>query len=138
MHNRDLLLRQFEEFGKFLAAIVGFKLQKDYVEVSKIINEGTLKYIGISLEVIEQLEIKNLIITLRQEKKLTDEQLKMLADLLYEKGINELNAFLNQGISAQSYFMKAQVLYNFVNQNATLPYSLDTHYKLETIKEFLK
>lgn len=138
MHKRDLLLRQFEEFGKFLAAIAGFKLQKDYVEVSKLINEGTLKYSGISLEVIEQLETKNLIITLSQEKKLTDEQLKMLADLLYEKGINELTAFLSPDISAQSYFMKAQVLYNFVNQNATLPYSLDTHYKLDAIKEFLK
>ena len=84
------------------------------------------------------MEEENLIIFLTQEKKLTDEQLKMLADLLYEKGINDLNAFLNQDVTAQSYFMKAQELYNFVNKNATLPYSLDTHYKLDTIKEFLK
>ena len=70
MHKRDLLLRQFEEFGKFLAAIAGFKLQKDYVEVSKLINEGALKYSCISLVVIEQLETKNLIITLSQEKKI--------------------------------------------------------------------
>ncbi len=138
MHKRDLLLRQFEEFGKFLATILGYKQQENFVEVSNLINEGALKYSGISITEIEKLEEENLIIFLTQEKKLTDEQLKMLADLLYEKGINDLNAFLNQDDTTQSYFMKAQVLYNFVNKNATLPYSLDTHYKLEAIKEFLK
>ncbi len=138
MHKRDLLLRQFEEFGKFLAVIIGYKNQENYNEVSKYINEGVLKYCDISIEEIEQLEKENLIIFLIQEKKLTDEQLKMLADLLYENGINYLNTFSNQEATTQSCFIKAQLLYNFVNQNATLPYSLDTHYKLEAIKEFLK
>jgi hypothetical protein len=138
MHKRDLLMRQFEEFGKFLATILGYKQQENFIEVSKLINDGALKYIGISIGDIEDLDEENLIIFLTQEKKLTDEQLKMLADLLYEKGINDLNAFLNQDVTSQSYFKKAQLLYDFVNKNATLPYSLDTHYKLEAIKEFLK
>lgn len=138
MHKRDLILRQFEEFGKFLATILGYKQKENYVEVSNLINEGALKYVGISIEDIENLDEENLIFFLTQEKKLTDEQLKMLADLLYEKGINDLNAFLNQDVTSQSYFKKAQLLYDFVNKNATLPYSLDTHYKLEAIKGFLK
>lgn len=138
MHKRDLILRQFEEFGKFLATIIGNKQKEDYDEVSNLINAGTLKYSGISVEEIEQLDKENFITFLTQEKKLTDEQLKMLADLLYENGINYLNTFSNQEIEIQSCFIKAQLLYNFVNQNATLPYSLDTHYKLEAIKEFLK
>ena len=138
MHKSDLILRQFEEFGKFLATILGYKQKENYVEVSNLINEGVLKYVGISIEDIENLDEENLNIFLTQEKKLTDEQLKMLADLLYENGINDLNAFLNHDVTSQSYFKKAQLLYDFVNKNATLPYSLDTHYKLEAIKGFLK
>jgi hypothetical protein len=138
MYKRDLLMRQFEEFGKFLATILGYKQQENYVEVSKLINEGVLKYIGVSIEEIEKLETDNLILLLTQEKKLSDEQLKMLADLLYEKGFNNLNSDLNHNESYLIYFVKAQVLFNFVNRNGTLPYSLDTHYKLEVIKDILK
>jgi hypothetical protein len=138
MHKRDLLMRQFEEFGKFLATILGYKQQENYVEVSKLINEGALKYIGVSIEEIEKLETDNFILSLTQEKKLSDEQLKMLADLLYEKGFNNLNSDLNHNESNLIYFVKAQVLFNFVNRNGTLPYSLDTHYKLEVIKDILK
>ena len=32
MHKRDLLLRQFEEFGKFLATILGYKQQENFIE----------------------------------------------------------------------------------------------------------
>jgi len=79
-----------------------------------------------------------LISSLTQEKKLTDEQLKMLADLLYENGINNLNGDLNSYSNTLMNFTKAQMLYNFVNFNGTLPYSLDTHYKLGVIKDILK
>jgi hypothetical protein len=138
MHKRDLLLRQFEEFGKFLATILGYKQQQDFIEVSKLISEGALKYIGVSIKEIEELKTENLISSLTQEKKLSDEQLKMLADLLYENGINNLNSDLNSDSNTLMNFTKAQMLYSFVNLNGTLPYSLDTHYKLKAIKDILK
>jgi len=138
MHKRDLLMRQFEEFGKFLATILGYKQQQDFIEVSKLISEGALKYIGVSIKEVEELEPEKLISSLTQEKKLTDEQLKMLADLLYENGVNNLNGDLNSDSNTLINFTKAQMLYNFVNLNGTLPYSLDTHYKLDVIKDILK
>jgi hypothetical protein len=138
MHKRDLLMRQFEEFGKFLATILGYKQQQDFIEVSKLISEGALKYIGVSIKEVEELEPENLISSLTQEKKLTDEQLKMLADLLYENGVNNLNGDLNSDSNTLINFTIAQMLYNFVNLNGTLPYSLDTHYKLDVIKDILK
>jgi hypothetical protein len=138
MHKRDLLMRQFEEFGKFLATILGYKQQQDFIEVSKLISEGALKYIGVSRKEVEELEPENLISSLTQEKKLTDEQLKMLADLLYENGVNNLNGDLNSDSNTLINFTIAQMLYNFVNLNGTLPYSLDTHYKLDVIKDILK
>ena len=131
-------MRQFEEFGKFLATILGYKQQENFIEVSKLINDGALKYIGISIEDIEELELEKLILSLTQEKKLTDEQLKMLADLLYENGVNNLNGDLNSDSNTLINFTKAQMLYSFVNLNGTLPYSLDTHYKLDVIKDILK
>jgi len=138
MHKRDLLMRQFEEFGKFLATIMGYKQQQDFMEVSKLISEGALKYIGVSIKEVEELEPENLISSLTQEKKLSDEQLKMLADLLYENGVNNLNSNLNSNSFTLINFAKAQMLYNFLNLNGTLPYSLDSHYKLEAIKDILK
>ena len=131
-------MRQFEEFGKFLATILGYKQQQDFIEVSKLISEGALKYIGVSIKEVEELEPENLISSLTQEKKLSDEQLKMLADLLYENGVNNLNGDLNSDSNTLINFTKAQMLYNCVNLNGTLPYSLDTHYKLEAIKDILK
>jgi hypothetical protein len=131
-------MRQFEEFGKFLATILGYKQQQDFIEVSKLISEGALKYIGVSIKEIEELKTENLISSLTQEKKLSDEQLKMLADLLYENGINNLNSDLNSDSNTLMNFTKAQMLYSFVNLNGTLPYSLDTHYKLGVIKDILK
>lgn len=136
MYRKDLLMRQFEEFSKFLALLLRLKNEGTPSEVNDLLCEGTLKYTGLTLKEIEELDNITFIDYLTDSKKLSDEQLKMLADLLYEKGLNDLS--LNRDNADNSSFIKANKLYQFINERATLPYSLDTHYKLEALKELLK
>lgn len=68
------------------------------------------------------------------EKKLNDEQLKMLADLLFEKAdyFVAINSIETQ---SNNCYKKSYLIYSFLKDNATLTYSLDMHYKLEILSK---
>ena len=76
---------------------------------------------------------EKLINALTTEKKLNDEQLKMLADLMYEKAEYYLNQ--SQETQATNCYKKAYLIYLFLKANATLTYSLDMHYKIEVLSK---
>lgn len=134
MHKRDYLVKQFEEFAKVMAIILGLKNNEKHHELEELINTSVLKYTSIEIKYVESILNETLIDTLTQEKKLSDEQLKILADLLFEKG----NYYSKTSASEQEYnncYKKAFLIYNFLNDHATLSYSLDMHYKLEILRK---
>lgn len=85
MLKRDYLVKQFEEFGKVMAVLLGLKKDKQFPELSDSIEEALKKYTSLEIKYFESISNESLIETLSQEKKLNDEQLKMLADLIFEK-----------------------------------------------------
>ena len=135
MHKRDYLVKQFEEFAKVLGVLFGLKQNENYEELNNLINATALKYTQTEIEYIEELSDDELINCLTQEKKLTDEQLKMLGDLLFEKG--DYYSKLNNTNENEAYncFQKAKLIYSFLQQYSTLNYSLDMHYKLEVLNK---
>lgn len=135
MHKRDYLVKQFEEFAKVLGVLFGLKQNENYEELNNLINATALKYTQTEIEYIEELSDDELINCLTQEKKLTDEQLKMLGDLLFEKG--DYYSKLNNTNENEAYncFQKAKQIYSFLQQYSTLNYSLDMHYKLEVLNK---
>ncbi len=135
MHKRDYLVKQFEEFAKVMGVLFGLKQNENYEELNNLINSTALKYTQTEIEYIEELSDDRLIKFLTQEKKLTDEQLKMLGDLLFEKAdyysrIDSLNE--NETYNC---FQKAKHIYSFLQEYSTLNYSLDMHYKLEVLNK---
>ena len=132
MHKRDYLVKQFEEFGKVMAVLLGLKRDGKYPELSSLIDDSTIKYTCIEIDFVESLKDNELIFILTQEKKLSDEQLKMLADLLFEKGEYYASYNSTQEVQTNCY-QKAYLIYLFLKENATLNYSLDMHYKLEIL-----
>lgn len=132
MHKRDYLVKQFEEFGKVMALLLGLKRDGKYPELSSLIDDSTIKYTSIEIEFAQSLKDDELIFILTEEKKLSDEQLKMLADLLFEKGEYYTSSNLTQEVQTNCY-QKAHLIYLFLKENATLNYSLDMHYKLEIL-----
>lgn len=133
MLKRDYLVKQFEEFGKVMAVILGLKRDGYFPELLNEIEKSLQKYTTLEIEFVESLPNKSLIETLTQEKKLNDEQLKILADLIYEKAEYYISTnSLNE--SSTNCYKKAYLIYLFLKNNATLNYSLDMHYKLDILE----
>ena len=134
MLKRDYLIKQFEEFGKVLGVILGLKKEGSLSELNDLLNASAQKYASTEIDYVESIPDDILIKTLTEEKKLSDEQLKMLGDLLFEKAEYYLK---NDSPEAQSNncYKKAYLIYQFLNNSATLTYSLDMHYKLEILNK---
>ena len=137
MHKRDYLVKQFEEFGKVMAVLLGLKRDGNYSELNDLINESVKKYTATEIEFVESINNELFIATLTLEKKLNDEQLKILADLLFEKADYYSNILQNSTteIQAINCYKKSHLIYLFLSEHATLSYSLDMHYKLEILKK---
>ncbi len=135
MHKRDYLVKQFEEFAKVLAVLVGLKRDNDFHGMNELINSTALKYSQTEIIFAEGLDNETFLNTLIHEKKLTDEQLKMLGDLLYEKGDYYSKINIDKELEASNCFHKANMIYKFILHHATLNYSLDMHYKLELLSK---
>lgn len=136
MLRKDYIQRKFEEFGKFLALLMGFKNNNQWSELEKQINENSQKFTGVEIGAIEMISDPALLLELTEARGLKEEQLKILGDLLYEKGL----AYLNQQkeIEAKNAFTKALALYNYISANSLeTDFSLDMHYKVKAIQQLL-
>lgn len=133
MHKRDYLVKQFEEFAKVMAVLMGLKKDGKYDELEELIKTSVAKYTSTEINFVESLDDSIFINTLIEDKKLNDEQLKILADLLFEKA----NYYTqnHHTIQASNCYQKAKCIYIFLKDHATMSYSLDMHYKLEILNK---
>ena len=77
MHKRDYLVKQFEEFGKVMAILLGLKKDGQFPELSDSIEEALKKYTSLEIKYVESISNESLVETLTQEKNLNDEQLNL-------------------------------------------------------------
>jgi Family of unknown function (DUF6483) len=129
MFRRDYLVKQLEEFGKVMAVLLGLKKEGSLSELDELLRSTSQKYTSIEISSVELIPDNDLLQTLCDDKKLNDEQLKMLADLLFEKAEYYLLDHAPEEKS-QNCYKKAYVIYSFLQKHATLNFSLDMHYKL--------
>ena len=136
MLKKDFIVRQFEESGKFLGIVFGLKKDNKWPELEELINTSAFKYTNIEIAEAEKIENTNLIETLTQTYSLKEPNLKMLADLFYEKGIGYSKQFKEE--EANSVFQKAFIIYSFIQANSLeIDFSLDMHFKLTSLKQLL-
>jgi len=133
MHKRDYLVKQFEEFAKVMAVLLGLKKDGKYDDLEELINTSVTKYTPTEINFVESLDDSVFINTLIEDKKLNDEQLKILADLLFEKA--HYYAHHHHTIKASNCYQKTKCIYIFLKDHATMSYSLDMHYKLEILNK---
>jgi hypothetical protein len=137
MLRKDYIQRKFEEFGKFLALLMGFKQNNQWAELERQINENSQKFSGVEIGAIEMISDPVLLIELTQVRDLKEEQLKVLGDLLYEKGLAYTN--LQKPFEAKNAFIKAKAIYLHIQTNSLeVDFSLDMHFKLKAIEQLLK
>jgi len=125
-------VKQVEEFGKVLAMIMSLRRNGRFPDMLEEIHKATQTYTALEIKQVEQQENDTLIRDLTEDKKLNDEQMKFLADLLFEKA--EYYAHTEgAGEASDNAYRKAYIIYLFLKEHATINYSLDMHYKLELL-----
>ncbi len=132
MLRRDYLVKQAEEFCKVLAVILGLKRDGLFPDMLEEIYKASQKYTALEILYIEKQENAALIKDLTEDKKLNDEQMKLLADLLFEKAEYYIRTE-GAGEASDNAYRKAYIIYLFLKEHATTNYSLDMHYKLELL-----
>ncbi len=132
MLRRDYLVKQAEEFGKVLAVILGLKRDGLFPDMLEEIYKASQKYTALEILYIEKQENAALIKDLTEDKKLNDEQMKLLGDLLFEKAEYYVHTE-GHGEASDNAYRKAYIIYLFLKEHATINYSLDMHYKLELL-----
>jgi hypothetical protein len=132
MLRKDLIMRQFEEFGKVLSQILSFKREKDWEEFEKEVQKAFNQFTSLELEHIELLNESDFETEVIKHPTLSFEQKKIMAALLFEK----MNYYLEQ--NRDEYPMlksKCIKLYSHIRDNFTEnQFDMDVHYKLEFLK----
>lgn len=136
MLRKDFIVRQAEEFGKFLGILLALRKNGNWHELDALIRTSASKYTSVEVELTESFSDENFAQDLIKEYQLNGENLKMLGDLLYEKALFYLEN--NNSDKAKNALTKAFILFNHVKNNALdSEFSLDMHYKMQTIKSML-
>lgn len=136
MLRKDYIVRQFEEFGKFLAIVMGLRTDSKFTELEELIATSALKFTTIEIGTAEQLSNETLVETLTEKYQLKEANLKMLGDLLYEKGMSYCRQFQEE--KAENAFQKALIIFEFIRNNSLeIDFSLDMHFKINSLKQLL-
>lgn len=132
MLRKDLIMRQFEEFGKVLSQILGFKREKDWEKFEKEVQKAFNQFTSLELEYIELLNESDFETEVIKHPTLSFEQKKIMAALLFEK----MNYYLEQNRDEyQALKSKCIKLYSHIRDNFTQnQFDMDVHYKLEFLK----
>jgi hypothetical protein len=136
MLRKDYIVRQAEEFGKFLAILMGLRKAGSWEEFNRQIKESAKKFTFLEIEAAENLDSNGFVEILIAEHKLKDPNLKMLADLLYEKGMSYTSG--RNETEAENAFEKALLIYEHLTENALdADFSLDMHFKIASLRQLL-
>jgi cellobiose-specific phosphotransferase system component IIA len=131
MLRKDLIVRQFEAFGKALALIMGLRKQNDWDTFEKELREATEKYAGQPLDRLEAMSDADWQTWLLANEP---ERNKIVAALLYERMMHcdhlQLTAAANQiGKRCLELYLKIQ------NDLVSDEFNLDVHYKLQALQQ---
>ncbi|MGZ3883456.1 MAG: hypothetical protein ACXVPQ_09350 [Bacteroidia bacterium] len=136
MFKRDYIQRQFEEFGKFMAIVFGLKKDGRWDELETLINSSARKFTPVEITEAEKIKDDLLLHELIEVHKLKSDELKMLGDLLYEKGLARTE--LLHHAEAANALRKALRIYDYIQQQSLeSDFSLDMHFKIKSIRQLL-
>ena len=131
---KDYLMRYFNQLGVVLARILGLKDKGRFEEASKVIENSLLDFGLKTPEEYLNMDQDELLLKLRTTYNLNDGQIKILAELLFQKGEVE-RGLSNSGID-KKYYSRALILLEYLTNNEKV-YSLERGQRIEWIKSYL-
>ena len=136
MLKKDYIQRQFEEFGKVMAVILGFKKNKDWELLEMEIDKAVQTFTSMELKALIKTDEASFEKMINENTSLKTEQVKILADLLYERTFVSVN---NEDESEMmSLLKKAQFLYTLFSNTLTAnDYNVEVRYRMELIRKII-
>jgi hypothetical protein len=134
MLRKDYIIRQLDEFGKVMALILNYKKLQDWDKFENEINATSIKFTSIEINKLEKFNEADFKKEILNNTTLTQDQLKILADLLFEK----LNFYAqkNDTMSYNNLKVNCVLLYKHIqNQLTQNEFDLNVYYKLEILNK---
>lgn len=136
MLRKDFLQRQFEEFGKVLAQILGFKKSGDMINFEKEIEKAVKTFTTLELEELLKMNLEDFEKMVKQNQSLRPDQIKILADLFYERSF--VFERPEQAEQMKDMLGRAYFLYKRYTQELTTnEFNLEVNYRLRMITEII-
>jgi hypothetical protein len=134
MLRKDYIQRQFEEFGKVMAVILGLKREKDWDTFEKEIALATQKFTSLEMQQVEAMDSKSFEEAVLNREDLEQDKKKILAELLFEK----MSYYLERDDKAHYASIKEKCLqlYRHLRDNFTEnEFDLNTHYRIAFLEK---
>lgn len=133
MHKKDYIQSQLEEFGKVLSLILCHKKQQDWDKFEEEIQNASQKFTASDIDYFENLNENDFENEVLNHDALTQNQKKIVANLLFEK----MSFYLVKNDADRYKLTKSKCLslYEYLQKNFTQnEFDLDVHYKLDFLK----
>jgi hypothetical protein len=131
---KDFLMRYFNQLGVVIAKLMGLKEKGKFQEANKVIENSLLDF-GLKMpDAYLNIDQAKLLNTLKTTDSLNDGQIKILAELLYQKGEIE-RGLSNSGVDKQ-YYSRALILFEYLTDNEKV-YSFERGQRIDWIKTYM-
>ena len=131
---KDFLMRYFNQLGVVIAKLLGLKEQGKFQEANQIIENSLLDF-GLKMpEVYLKFHQAELLSKLKTKDDLNDGQIKILAELLFQKG--EVERALSNSEVDKQYYSRALILLEYLTDNENV-YSFERGQRIDWIKSYI-
>ncbi|MBU8893821.1 MAG: hypothetical protein KOO66_13660 [Bacteroidales bacterium] len=133
MERKDYILREIEKISTLLLYLTGKFVPSKSIEenqlTEELINKELREQYGNDLEYILNIEKKDFETTFTQNTGFNDDNVELLADLLFTLGNN-------QNVANKKYLNKALALYEYINHSSKT-FSFERDNKINTLKSII-
>jgi hypothetical protein len=136
MLRKDFLQRQFEEFGKVLASILGFKKSGDMINFEKEIENAVKTFTSLELEELLKMDLGTFEKMVKTNETLRPDQIRILADLFYERSF--VFDKPEQTEQMKDMLSRAYFLYKrYTDELTANEFNLEVSYRMRMITEII-
>lgn len=136
MLRKDFLQRQFEEFGKVLAALLGLKKSGDMVNFEKEIENAVKTFTSLELDELLKMDLESFERMVKANEALRPDQIRMLADLFYERSF--VFDKPEQTEQMKDMLSRAYFLYKrYTDELTANEFNLEVTYRIRMITEII-
>lgn len=134
MEQRDYLMKQFEQLGIVLAALLGFKTSGEYKKALEMITEAYAGIPGFDPSLLEIADPRDFLTKILNDDQISFEKINLIGNFVYEEG--EFLILSGSSGLAMDRYRKALAIFQYLDKKEKL-YSFDRMAKVLRIKEIL-